>query len=68
MGNYRKVGIIGKTRPRNAPALAPNCLKFNDDTLARHLQPMPSTHTFFFVFVFGQGMGASGAAAQEGAK
>ena len=39
---------IGKTRPRNVPALAPNCLELNYDALARHLQSIPSAHTFFF--------------------
>ena len=59
------LGVIGKTRPRNVPALAPHGLKINSDALARHPQPMQSAHTVCF---FGHGIGADGAATQEGAK
>ena len=41
------LGVHGNSL-RTVPALAPNCPKFNYDALARHPQPMPSTHTVFF--------------------
>lgn len=49
----------------NAPALAPNCPKFNYYELARHPQPMPGTHTFF-VFVSGTVLGLAGPQRKRG--
>ena len=43
-------GGIGQTRPREAPARAPDCPKFSSDALARCPQTLPSTHTFSFFF------------------
>ena len=63
---FRSVGGIWKTHPRNVLALAPNHLKFTFDALARHPQPMLSTHTV--LIIFRHGIGASWAATQEGAK
>ena len=44
---FRSFRCAGKTRPRNVPALAQNCPKFNFDALARYPVLMPSTHTVF---------------------
>ena len=57
-------GGVGQTRPREAPARAPDCTKFSSDALARCPQTLPSTHTFslFFEHV----VGANGTAAREG--
>ena len=57
---------VGKTGPRDVPVLAPNCLKFTFDGLARHPQPMPSTHTVFCSL--GYDIGVNGPATQEGAE
>ena len=45
---FLSLGGIRKTRPRNVPMLASNCLKLNSDAPPRHPQPMPRTHTAFF--------------------
>ena len=47
---FWSIGDIGQTRPREAPARAPDCPKFNSDALARYPQALPSTHTFSFFF------------------
>ena len=41
---------ISQTRPREAPARAPDCPKFSSDELASCSQSFPSTHTFFLFF------------------
>ena len=58
-------GSIGQTRPREAPASAPDCPKFSSDALARCPQTLPSTHTFLFSF-FEHIVGANGTASHEG--
>ena len=42
---FRSFEGIGKARPPNVRALAPNSLELNSDALARHSQQVPSTHT-----------------------
>ena len=53
MGSYPlffwPVGDIGQTRPREAPARAPDCPKFSSDGLASCPQTLPSTHTICFL-------------------
>ena len=63
---FQTNGRVGKTGLRQVPACAPASLEFNFDTLARRLQPMPSTHT---LVLFRHVIGADGTAvAQEGGK
>ena len=61
---FGSIGDMGQTKPREAPARAPNCPKFSSDAQARCPQTLPSTHTF--VFFFEHVVGANGTAAYEG--
>ena len=49
-----------KARPRNVLAVAPTYLQINYNAVARHPQPMPSTHTVVVVFRQGIVQGLTG--------